>query len=188
MFGISNFMWGVPSYWIATILIYVFAIHFHIFPPSLSSNGLVSGLSLSQVLDILGHSFLPIATLVLLTLPQHALVMRNTMVNVLEEDFVVAAEGRGLRQRTLILGVAARNALLPSVTNLALSFGAILSGAYLIEIIYSYPGMGYLIEQSALTRDVPVLEGVFFFSAVLIIVANVVADFVYPFLDPRVEY
>jgi len=188
MFGVSNFMWGVPSYWIATILIYIFAIQLHVFPPSLSTNGLVTGIGLSEALDIMSHSFLPIATLVILTLPQHALVMRNTMVNVLEEDFVAAAESRGLKTRTLILGVAARNALLPSITNLALSFGAILSGAYLIEILFSFPGMGYLIEQAALTRDIPVLEGVFFFSAILVIIANVIADFAYPYIDPRVEY
>jgi peptide/nickel transport system permease protein len=188
MFGVSNFMWGVPSYWIATILIYLFAIHWHIFPPALSTSGIVSGLSLDEAYGLLSHSFLPIATLVILTLPQHALVMRNTMVNVLEEDFVTAAEARGLKTRSLVLGHAARNAILPSVTNLALSFGAILSGAYLVEIIYSYPGMGFLIEQAALTRDIPVLEGVFFFSAILVIVANIIADFSYPFLDPRIEY
>ena len=81
--------------------------------------------------------------------------MRNTMVNVLQEDFITAAKARGLTNRALILGHAARNALLPSITNLALSFGAVLSGAYLVEIIFSYPGMGYLIEQSALQRDYP---------------------------------
>ncbi|MHB2036331.1 MAG: ABC transporter permease [Nitrososphaerales archaeon] len=188
MFGISNFMWGVPSYWLATILIFIFAIEWKIFPPALSTSGLVTGLSLSQISNILDHSFLPILTLVLLNLPTHALVMRNTMVNVLREDFITAAKARGLKSRTLILGHAARNALLPSVTNLALSFGAVLSGAYLVEIIYSYPGLGYLIEQSALTRDYPVLEGVFFFSAILVIVANIIADIAYVYLDPRVEY
>ena len=188
MFTVSNFMWGVPSYWIATILIYVFSIQLHLFPPALATNGPITGLSVKQVVDLMAHSVLPIATLVILTLPLHALVMRNTMVNVLDDDFVAAAEARGLRKRTLIFRVAMRNALLPSITGLMLSFGAILSGAYLVEILFSYPGMGYLIEQASLTRDIPVLEGVFFFSAILVIVANVFADFAYPFLDPRVEY
>jgi len=188
LFGISNFMWGVPSYWLATILIYIFSIKFHVFPPALTTTGLVTGLTFAQVTDVLSHSFLPILTLVILTLPLFALVMRGTMVTILQEDFMMTAEARGLKNRTLILGHAARNALLPSVTNLALSFGSILSGAYLTEIVYSYPGMGYLVEQSALTRDYPVLQGVFFFSAILVIVANVLADFAYVFLDPRVEY
>jgi peptide/nickel transport system permease protein len=188
MFTISNFMWGVPSYWLATILIFIFAIQLKVFPAALSTSGLVTGLSVAQVSNILGHAFLPILTLVLLNLPTHALVMRNTMVNVLSEDFITAAKARGLKNRTLILGHAARNALLPSITNLALSFGAVLSGAYLVEIIFSYPGMGYLIEQSALTRDYPVLEGVFFFSAILVIVANIGADIAYVYLDPRIEY
>lgn len=188
MFGISNIMWGVPSYWLATILIFVFAIQLKIFPPSLSTSGGASTLDLSQIFNILSHSFLPILTLVILNMPLQALVMRNNMVNILEEDYVMAAKARGLRQRTLILGHAARNALLPSITNLALSFGNILSGAYLVEIIYSYPGMGYLIEQSALVRDYPVLEGVFFMSAILVILANLFADISYLYLDPRVEY
>jgi peptide/nickel transport system permease protein len=110
------------------------------------------------------------------------------MVSLKQEDFMIAAEARGLRSRTLILGHAARNALLPSVTRLALTFGDILSGAYLVEIIYSYPGMGYLTAQSVFSRDYPVLQGVFFFSALLVIVANILADIAYVFLDPRVEY
>ncbi|MDG6956422.1 MAG: ABC transporter permease [Nitrososphaerota archaeon] len=188
MFGVSNIMWGVPSYWLATILIYVFAIQLKVFPPSLSTSGGATTLDLSQVFNILGHSFLPILTLVILNMPLQALVMRNNMVNILEEDFVMAAKARGLKQRTLVLGHAARNALLPSITNLALSFGNILAGAYLVEIIYSYPGMGFLIEQSALVRDYPVIEGVFFVTAIMVILANLVADIAYLYLDPRVEY
>ena len=188
MFGISNFMWGVPSYWLATILIYIFAIKFQIFPAALIANGKVTGLSESDIIDVLRHSFLPILTLVILNLPLYMLVMRNSMVNILDEDFMMAAEARGLKTKSLILAHAARNALLPSVTNLALSFGAILSGAYLVEIIFSYPGMGFLIEQAAVYRDYPLLEGIFFFSAILVIIANISADIAYVFLDPRVEY
>jgi peptide/nickel transport system permease protein len=180
-------MWGVPSYWLATILIYVFAIHLHWFPAALSASGAVS-FTLAGVSGVLEHSFLPILTLILLNFPIHALVMRNTMVGVLQEDFVKAAEARGLKYRTLLLGHAARNALLPSITNLALSFGSILSGAYLVEIIFSYPGMGYLIEQSALGRDYPVLEAIFFFSAMLVLIANFMADIAYVLLDPRIAY
>ena len=185
-FAVSTFMWGVPSYWLATILIYVFSIKLHIFPPALTTSGLVTGMSLAEAQDILSHSFLPILTLVILNLPLFALVMRNTMVTVLQDDFVVAAEARGLRTRTLILGHAARNAMLPSITSLALSFGAILSGAYLTEIIFSYPGLGFLIEQSALARDYPVLQGILFFSALLVILVNILADVTYAVLDPRV--
>ena len=108
MLGVSNFMWGVPSYWLATILIFVFAIKLKIFPPALSTSGLVTGFTLAQVDNILFHSFLPIFTLVILNLPVYALVMRNTMVGVLQDDFMKAAELRGLRSRSLMLGHAAR--------------------------------------------------------------------------------
>jgi len=188
MLGVSTFMWGVPSYWLATILIFVFAIRLHFFPPALTGVEAVTSFNLAWVATVLNHAFLPILTLVILNLPAHATVMRNTMVSLKQEDFMIAAEARGLRSRTLILGHAARNALLPSVTRLALTFGDILSGAYLVEIIYSYPGMGYLTAQSVFSRDYPVLQGVFFFSALLVIVANILADIAYVFLDPRVEY
>lgn len=188
LIGISSFMWGVPSYWLATILIFIFAIKLHWFPPALTGSGVVTGNILLEVTTILSHAFLPILTLVILNLPVYAVVMRNTMVNVMQEDFMTAATVRGLRTRNLILGHAMRNALLPSVTNLALSFGAVLSGAYLVEIIYSYPGMGYLIQHAVFARDYPLLQGVFFFSAILVIVANILADLAYVFLDPRVEY
>lgn len=186
VFAISTFIWSVPTFWVATILIYVFAIQLRIFPPALYGGG--GELSAAKAYSVLSHSVLPILTLVLSNMPAYALVMRNTMVTVMGEDFIMAARARGLKTRTLIFGHAARNALLPSVTNLALSFGAVLSGAYLTEIVYSYPGMGYLIEQSAFYRDYPVLEGVFFFSAILVIVANILADVAYVFLDPRVKY
>ena len=188
LLGISSFMWGVPSFWLATILIFVLAIKLRLFPPALTGSGLVSGDLFLQLTTILSHAFLPILTLVILNLPVYAVVMRNTMVNVMQEDFMMAANVRGLRTRNLIFGHAMRNALLPSVTNLALSFGAVLSGAYLVEIIYSFPGMGYLIQQAVFARDYPLLQGVFFFSAILIILANVLADLAYVFLDPRVEY
>jgi peptide/nickel transport system permease protein len=116
------------------------------------------------------------------------MVMRNSMINVLQDDFMIAAAARGLSTRRLVFGHAVRNALLPTVTNLALGFGNVLSGAYLTEIIYSYPGMGYLITQAVFARDYPMLQGIFFFSALLVISANVLADLAYLFLDPRVEY
>jgi peptide/nickel transport system permease protein len=186
--AMSNFMWGVPSYWLSSILIFVFAIRLRLFPAALTGGQFLGGDFYAQIPSILSHSFLPILTLVLITLPLNALVMRNTMVQVLEEDFMQAAEARGIKTRSLILGHAARNALLPTVSNVALTFGTVLSGAFLVEIIYSYPGRGYLIVQSVFSRDYPVIQGVFFFSALLVILANVLADFAYVFLDPRVEY
>jgi peptide/nickel transport system permease protein len=180
-------MWGVPPYWIAEILIFVLAVRLHLFPPSLTSGVATSNL-LVAIPAILGHSFLPILTLVLYAFPIQAMVMRNNMINVLKEDFISATVARGIKPRTLILGHAARNALLPSITNLALSFGALLSGAYIIEIVYSYPGMGYLITQSIYNHDFPVLQGVFFFSAALVIIANLLGDVAIVLLDPRIDY
>jgi len=187
LFLSSTFMWGVPPFWIGEILIFVLAVHFHLFPPSLTSGVDTSNLMVA-IPAILSHSFLPILTLVLYSFPIQAMVMRNNMVSVLREDFISAAVARGIKSRTLILRHAARNALLPSITNLTLSFGAVLTGAYIIEIVYSYPGMGYLITQSLYDHDYPVLQGVFFFSAALVIIANLVGDVAIVLLDPRVDY
>jgi peptide/nickel transport system permease protein len=187
MFVTSTFMWGVPSYWIAGILIFVFAIRLRFFPPALTS-GVVTGNLAVAIPDLLVHSFLPILTLVIQTLPIYAMTMRNNMVNVLNEDFMLAATARGLKKRSLIFRHAARNALLPSITNLALSFGTILAGAYLVEIVYSYPGMGYLMFQVITFHDYPIIEGILFFSALIVITANLIADIAYAMLDPRVRY
>jgi peptide/nickel transport system permease protein len=187
LFATSSFVWGVPSYWLASILIFVLAIRIRLFPPALT-GGLTSALTLSSIGVILDHSFLPILTLYILSFPVQALIMRNSMVGILQEDFMFAAVGRGLKKRSLILGHAARNAIMPSITNLALSFGTILAGAYLVEIVYSYPGMGYLIYTAVLNHDYPVLQGVFFFSAILVIGVNLMADISYTILDPRADY
>jgi peptide/nickel transport system permease protein len=189
MFLSSTFMWGVPSFWIAGILILVFSLRLRWFPPALTSGVAPGSVTASTfILDVLSHSFLPVLTLVILAFPVYAMVMRNSMVDVLREDFMMAATARGLKRRSLILGHAARNAILPSITALALGFGTILSGAYLVEIVYSYPGMGYLVYQVITAHDYPVIEGVFFFSAVLVIVANLIGDLAYTLLDPRVRY
>lgn len=187
MFVTSTFMWGVPSYWIAGILIFIFAIRLRWFPPALTS-GVITGNWAVAIPDLLSHSFLPLLTLVILTLPVYAMTMRNSMVDVLKEDFMLAATARGLKKRSLVLRHAARNALLPSITNLVLSFGTILSGAYLVEIVYSYPGLGYLMFQVITLHDYPIIQGVLFFSALLVIVANLMGDVAYTLLDPRVRY
>lgn len=187
LFLSSSFLWGVPPYWIGEILIFVLAIKLRLLPPALTS-GVATGNLLVALPAIVTHSILPILTLTIYALPIQAMVMRNNMITVLREDFMSAAVARGIKERALIIRHAARNAILPSITNLALTFGALLSGAYIVEVLYSYPGMGYLITQSIYNHDFPVLQGVFFFSAALVIIANLLSDVAIVLLDPRVDH
>jgi peptide/nickel transport system permease protein len=104
---------------------------------------------------------------------------------VLGEDFVSMAEAKGLPRRTVLMGYAARNAILPSITGFALSLGAVVGGSMLTEVIFNYPGLGYTLFQAVQAQDFPLMQGMFLIISLAVILANLAADIVYVFLDPR---
>jgi len=116
-----------------------------------------------------------------------ALIMRNTMIDVLTEDYIFMARARGLDERTVLYKHALRNALLPIVTTVALAFGGILGGAVITETIFNFTGLGWNLLRASYALDYPVIQGVFFIIAVMVVVANFIADIAYAFLDPRVR-
>jgi peptide/nickel transport system permease protein len=107
------------------------------------------------------------------------------MVTVTSEDYITVAHAKGLPERKVMLGYAARNALLPNVSGFALSLGFIVSGTLLVEIVFSYPGIGYLLFQAVQSKDYPVLQGIFLIITLSVLVANFIADLAYLALDPR---
>jgi peptide/nickel transport system permease protein len=113
--------------------------------------------------------------------------MRNAMLNTLAEDHVVMAEAKGLPQRRIMYTYAARNAILPQVASFANALGFIIGGQFLIEYVFSYPGLGFLSIQAVFNEDYPLIEGIFLFIAVAVLVANFLADIAYAILDPRVR-
>jgi peptide/nickel transport system permease protein len=111
--------------------------------------------------------------------------MRNLMVSTLAEDYVVAAEARGVPRRRIMLGYVARNALLPNVASFAISLGFIVSGAIVMEVVFSYPGIGYTLFQAVGSDDYPLMQAIFLIITFAVLGANLIVDFLYGFIDPR---
>jgi peptide/nickel transport system permease protein len=130
---------------------------------------------------------LPAISLTLATMSGTYLTMRYAMLDVLGQDYIRTARAKGVRERTVLLKHAVRNALLPVSTVVFLNLGFLVGGATVIETVFSYPGIGTLLYQAVLNRDYPMLQGAFLILTVSVIAANVVSDAVYPLLDPRVR-
>lgn len=181
-----TFLNAIPYFWMALILVLVFAVNLGWFPVSGAYDvGLTPGWSGPFVTSVLQHALLPSITIVLASFAGWVIGMRNMTVTVLGEDYVTMAEAKGLPERTVMLGYAARNAILPSVTSFALSLGAVVGGSMLTEVIFNYPGVGYTLFQAVQNQDFPLMQGLFLIISLTVIVANLVADVVYVFLDPR---
>lgn len=139
------------------------------------------------IVDLARHLILPVATLVLTLYAENALVVRSAMLETLGEDYILTARAKGLRRRRIIGSYAFRNALLPTVTMAALSLGSIVTGAILIEIIFSWPGIGRALYSAVLARDYPMLQGGFLVITIIVVLFNLIADLLYARLDPRVK-
>ncbi len=178
---IGYFINGMPAFWIAMIAILLFAIYLHIFPTGGAYNLQPTAWS------IFYHMLLPMLVIAVSSLPGHALVIRSAAVEAFGNDFVRALKAQGFHSSTIVKRVM-KNALLPSVTNLMLSIGYLIGGIYTVEITFSYPGMGYITAQAILNDDYPVIETALYLTTLVILLANLVADLLYPIIDPRVSY
>ena len=181
----SMLLYSTPEGWLGMLLLIVFAGSLAWFP----SGGLSSGgeTGLGSVTDVLSHLALPVATLALSYVGQFLIVMRSSMLDVKDEDFVTVGRAVGLPDRLVRRRLVVPNAILPSFTLIVLSFGFVLGGAIVIETVYSWPGIGQLTYRAIESQDYPVLQAVFLPTSAAVIVANLVADIAYGFLDPRIE-
>jgi len=186
--GISMFFESTPSFWLGMIFIAVFAARLRWFPIFGAQTPGVSLAGWAMVANTAWHLALPLATLTLITIPGNFLIMRYSMLNVLGEQYIATAKAKGLAERTVIYRHAMRNALLPMATVVMLNLGFIASGATVIETVFSYPGVGRLLYEAVLNRDYPVIQATFFILTVSVIAANVLADLLYPLIDPRVRH
>jgi peptide/nickel transport system permease protein len=175
---------SIPVFWSGQILLIVFAVHLGWFPVFGMSSMLPT---MPAFLDVLWHLVLPATTLSLLFTPFIARLTRTSMSEALAEDYITTARAKGLGERR-VFRHAARNALLPVVTVLALYLGQMMAGAVLTETVFSWPGLGRLMFDSIGSRDYPLVLGLFLFISVIVIVSNLIADLLYAFLDPRVRY
>ena len=188
LLGFSLFTYASPEYWIGIILILVFAVAWPIFP---AGQQMTPGVEFTswwdQVLDVASHLVLPATAMTLMLLGQYFLIMRSSMVDVLTEDFITVKRATGLPWNRVVSKHAVPNALLPLVTIAAIQFGVVAGGAITIETIFSWPGLGELSYDAIVDKDFPVLQGTFLIFSAGVILANLIADCLYFYLDPRVK-
>ena len=143
--------------------------------------------SLGDMLDVAHHLVLPALTLSLVYLAQYSRLARASMLDVLGSDYVRTARAKGLAERVVLYKHALRNAVLPVVTVLGLQFGNVIAGAILVETVFNWPGLGRLAFESVLRRDYPTILGVLLFSALVVVIMNLLTDFAYRLIDPRIK-
>ena len=180
------FIGAFPYFWLAMAALYALGFTLGWFPLGHAyGDDLTPGFTVTFIADVFRHAALPIGTIVLVTLGGWLLSMRNTMIAVLGSDYVNLARAKGLSPAKVALRYAARNALLPSVTGFGMALGFVLGGALLTEIVFSYPGQGYLLVQAVRNQDYPLMQGIFLVITLAVLGANLLVDFIYLWLDPR---
>jgi len=180
--------YSLPVFWIGMMLLMLFGYYLGMFPIAGTMSRPPPEGFFERILDILHHMTLPAITLTLISYGEYTLLMRGTLLDVLTQDYIVTARAKGLPERRVLVRHAMRNALLPTVTAVAISLGFIVSGATLTETVFSWNGVGRLIYDAMMMRDYPVLQGAFLIISISVILANYVADIVYGILDPRIRY
>lgn len=179
----------LPYYLLAMLLLYIFAFTAHVLPMSGAFDSrLPKELSWPFVVSIFRHALLPALSIILTSLGGWALSMRSLMVNTIGEDYMLLAEAKGLRRGRILWRYAIRNAIPPQVTHLAIALGYVVSGAILVEIVFSYPGLGYQLYMSIVNSDYTVIQGITLILAMSVGLAVLIIDLIYPRLDPRVTY
>jgi peptide/nickel transport system permease protein len=172
---------------LAIALVLVFSIWLKAFPSQLSEQPGTTAHGLSHVWDVSQHAALPVLTLTLSILASWSLIMRASLSETLQEDYMTTARAIGLSPRRAVLRHAVPNALLPVIALTAMSLGYVVSGVIFIESVFSWPGIGQVTYDALLNRDLPVLQGVFLLSCAAVILMNLIADLLILALDPRVR-
>ena len=180
--------WSTPDFWLGMILLTVFAVRLGLFPTGGIEDPGSGATGIEKLLDQAHHMALPCLTLAIAYIGEFALVMRSSMLDVVREDYLTLARAKGLREAQVRDRHAVRNALLPSTALIAINFGFILSGAIAVETVFSWPGLGLLTTESLSGPDLPMLQGLFLVFSASVIAFNLLADLLYPFLDPRVRH
>jgi peptide/nickel transport system permease protein len=176
----------IPVFFVGLLLIYFFSVKLGWLP--LGSNydiGSTPSLSPSFIWDVLDHALLPGLSLVIVTAGLWVYSMRNNMITTIAEDYVKTARAKGLSSWRVMLDYAARNAILPNLTGFAMQLGYVLGGAIVIEYLFSYPGLGYLFYTASTDHDLPLMQGLFLFYTVAVLVCVLLADLATAVLDPR---
>ncbi|HEY2686904.1 MAG TPA: ABC transporter permease [Streptosporangiaceae bacterium] len=181
----TTFFQAAPYFFLAFLAIDLFSIRLGWFPPGSARNNLdFPAFDWAYAGDVLDHAVLPALTIVVASAAGWIVGMRNVMITTMDEDYVLIAQAKGLPKQRVVW-YAARNAILPSISGFSLAIGFVVSGALLTEIVFSYPGLGFIMLTAVQDADYALLQGIFLVITMAVLVANLAADFVYVFLDPR---
>ncbi|MCC7106972.1 MAG: ABC transporter permease [Chloroflexi bacterium] len=180
--------YSMPVFWLGQMLILVFSLQLDLFPAQgmLSLRTELSGLD--RVANVLHHLILPLATLSLFNLALIARLTRANMLEVLTQEFVLFARAKGLSEETVLFRHALKNALLPVITIVGLNVRTLIAGAVLTETVFAWPGLGRLTYDAIFARDYPVLMGMFVIAGTAVVLANILTDLTYAYLDPRIRF
>ncbi|MFD4140506.1 ABC transporter permease [Streptomyces sp. NPDC058572] len=187
--GVALTLWSVPSFWLGLLLIITFSVGIGPIPGLFPTGGMESGTTESgfaYVLDVAHHMVLPVITLVAVGYAQTLLVMRSSLLDEMGSDYLTTARAKGLRDDSVRRRHAVPNALLPTVTMVFINLGHVAAGSILVETVFSWPGLGGLFYQALSVPDLPLVQGLFVVFAGAMILMNLLADLLYPLLDPRV--
>ena len=180
------FGYSAPVFWTGILLLIAFSLQIPLFPVAGMRDVTIEGNFWIHAIDVLKHMVLPVVTLASIFLALYSRLARATMIETLGTDFVRTARAKGLPERQVVYKHALRNSLSPVVTLAGLQFSAVVSGAVLVEAVFSWPGLGTLAFQSIIARDTPTILGILFFSALVVIIGNLLTDLALRFVDPRV--
>jgi peptide/nickel transport system permease protein len=184
----SLLTYSMPTFWVGVVLVALLSVHLTLFPTSgMTTAGMVFSNSMDAVVDVAHHLFLPALSLSLVLLGQYVLIMRNSLIDELTEDYVQTAKAKGFSEKYIVRKHAVPNAMLPMVTVISINLGFMIAGAIEIETVFSWPGIGRLMYEALLNRDYPLLQGIFLIISTCVIFANLIADVLYGYLDPRVK-
>jgi len=178
---------AAPVFWVGIMLLILFAYLIPLFPSFGIRTVALQGGLIIQALDFLHHLILPAITLAIVFLAQYSRLMRASMLDILGSDFIRMLRAKGLSERDVVYKHAMKNAILPVITIAGLQFSMVFGGAIIVETVFNWPGMGQLAYESILRRDHPLLLAILFFSAIIVIIMNIITDLSYRLLDPRIK-
>jgi peptide/nickel transport system permease protein len=175
-----------PYFWVAMMAVLLFSVVLGWSPIGFGYNaGDTVSFTLPFIGDVLSHALLPAATILITSIGGWVLTMRNTMVTTLAEDYIRMARAKGLPSRKIMFDYAARNAILPNLTGFAMSLGLVISGAILVEYVFAYPGVGFMLLQAVQNEDYALMQALFLLITVAVLFAVLIADLLTAWLDPR---
>jgi len=189
--GLGLWFYTMFTPWLGILFLWIFAFKLHLFPLGgmiTPEIWLTNPPLIEKICDLIHHLILPLTTYTLLWFGGRMLLMRNSMLETLKEDYIITARAKGLKEKDIRDKHAARNAMLPIVTAFAISLSFSIAGAVLIETVFSWPGIGRTIVEATLRQDYPLVQGAFTVITIVVLIANFMADIAYAYLDPRISY